>query len=1552
MLPMVLAAQTENCTISISWANVAGHGWLGDDLGGNRPSVLKLYQNATLIDTLSPADGHSGTATFSVASGTPLTLVWTEGDFDVENSFSVYAPNGAMIFQCASAVFGDGATVAVIDDPCGTCWPVQGLHVDSLGHDAVRLAWYATADEYQLVLGDFGFSPDYGNVLGVSDTTIVLEDLVPGMRYDAYLYAVCDGEALEPVRLSFTTTGLPVDEFPYYTGFEADEDAGWGVSANINQWTIGDATASEGDFALYVSNDGGQSNNYSDVPTLAYAYRSFVLDEPGLYNFSFDWRAVGDEYSDYLRVFLVPDSLADFESDVFPGTATNYMTFRYNVPTGWYDFNSTTPRHYFNQSTWQTKQASFNITAANAGTYRLTFLWCNNQAQNFPTAAAIDNVSVSRNTCPMPLGLALDAATENTLQLSWTPGGEEAAWQLSVDGGEWVTVDGEPQHTLEGLPAGSTHIIRLRAYCSDEDHSLYTSLTATTTCSDSIRVLPYTDNFEAYAAYVSSSQPGGMNPCWTKGYTGTTGDYPYVSSRDGNHYLYFFGTGLFANSDYHSYVILPPVALDINELELTFDMARNADNHNDTLVVAMASSASADADIDTIAVLTAYSRNFVRQRVRFDNYNGSYRHIALIAPRCYHNESLITNTPCVDNLSLHAIPDCTEPDSLRLVAATETTLSLAWVDAPSARVNYIVEYRQHGESEWMEADNPFSPTSTIEWLDAGTYYDVRVRSYCALGDTSYAVSNTFRTQCAVIDTFPFIEQFSNSDALACWTLVDLDGNGSTWGINASTGALESDYSNVDTTDDWAISPAILIPDDADGYQLNYQVHGTGSYYQMLLSTGGDDLSDFTTVLFDETLSGSYVTRRASLDSYAGQTIRFAIRHHTRGDIGLSIDNFSVRLIQAPTVAISGPDYTGIDSTATFYATLVEGAHEGLSHEWYSTMYDAGLAQMDVNTDNGSMSITYSAAGTDTISLSVVNDHGTSSAQKVVTIYDLQPITAFPYSTGFETSDDRSWQVIGGANTWTIGNATKHGGNASLYVSNDGGATAGYNVNNASVSYAFRSVQLYEADIYHVSFDWKADGEGTPGGDAFDYMRAFIAPATSLYVANILPGGLTATGDFAYETPEAWIDLNDNMPFVGQNSWSTKDTMLTVPSSGLYNIVFLWVNDGADGTGDAAAIDNFSISRISCPAVDNVHLDSVSPSSISLHWTAVGSEGEWIVAANGTSQVVSAPHATIGGLDEATHYTISIRAICSEGDTSAPATVYFASGADCSVRELPWSETFETWGKRYADNYLHPCWDRYFTFGPNFNLDIAINGKGYVCSDTNHSATGALMMYSAGASSSFWPYSFQSVAALPQFSLPANTEGVSVRLNARFFATGYNESGDVIDVDHMEVGYLTVNGYNYSFVPVDTINNTHSQAFVEYTVEMPTYKSTDGRLALRYSYDRDGDFYYVAIDDVSVTALGNPVSPVDPVDPVDPNGIDTSATPFEVTLHPNPATTSATLTTVEAATVTLYDIDGRTHGTWQSNGGCLTLDLNGLNHGTYIVRVVSAHGTTALKLAVQ
>ena len=169
--------------------------------------------------------------------------------------------------------------------------------------------------------------------------------------------------------------------------------------------------------------------------------------------------------------------------------------------------------------------------------------------------------------------------------------------------------------------------------------------------------------------------------------------------------------------------------------------------------------------------------------------------------------------------------------------------------------------------------------------------------------------------CDQAQTLPYFDGFEGG--MGCWTTNDADGDGYAWVDNITSEwpyqayegngcILSASYiNNVGPLepDNWAISPAIVIP--SEGAQLTFYVAAqdasyAGEHYGVYVSTSGVNPSNFT-LLYEEDLDadggprdqGTWKQKHVNLP-YGGQTIHIAIRHFNCTDMfWMLVDNVNV-----------------------------------------------------------------------------------------------------------------------------------------------------------------------------------------------------------------------------------------------------------------------------------------------------------------------------------------------------------------------------------------------------------------------------------------------------------------------------------------------------------------------------------------------------------------------------------------------------------------------------------------------------------------------------------
>lgn len=292
---------------------------------------------------------------------------------------------------------------------------------------------------------------------------------------------------------------------------------------------------------------------------------------------------------------------------------------------------------------------------------------------------------------------------------------------------------------------------------------------------------------------------------------------------------------------------------------------------------------------------------------------------------------------------------------------------------------------------WTLVENVTMPY-TFDGLDNETMYEVEVQAVCDNGETTpwcrsifttpsvcaeprelsatnissdaatlswtgYQEGYTLRYRTAERPEVILSENF-DGDNIDGWTVVDADGDGNNWyrtdrAPHSGDYVVASDSWNQNggelDPDNWLISPQLSLQGTMKVWLRSYN----GDYldkFAIYLSTTGNEVEDFTTILIDPTTApAEYVEYTADLRSYNGQLGYIAIRHFNSHDrFSLILDDFSVYNDNpAPagewqTVTVTGNtfDINGL-TAATCYEWQVQGTNcdgNGGTTEWSESAF--------------------------------------------------------------------------------------------------------------------------------------------------------------------------------------------------------------------------------------------------------------------------------------------------------------------------------------------------------------------------------------------------------------------------------------------------------------------------------------------------------------------------------------------------------------------------------------------------------------------------------------
>lgn len=210
-----------------------------------------------------------------------------------------------------------------------------------------------------------------------------------------------------------------------------------------------------------------------------------------------------------------------------------------------------------------------------------------------------------------------------------------------------------------------------------------------------------------------------------------------------------------------------------------------------------------------------------------------------------------------------------------------------------------------------------------------------------------------------------------------------------------------------------VSPAVQLPADSTGLRLYWRDkrYSMGNQnYRVLVTTGErDSLSGYDT-LYQSTLGTSWTQRSVSLADYAGQTVHIAFdvqRNSYSGSLYLSEVKMYNALVPMGTLEVPVVAATGDSVQCTVH--LAQGADSTLTYSWHSALLDSTM----VTTDSV-LTIVYPEVGSDTLTVTASNAHGTLELTSALRVHECPTVAAFPWYEDFDGYDTAAYNTC-----WTI-----------------------------------------------------------------------------------------------------------------------------------------------------------------------------------------------------------------------------------------------------------------------------------------------------------------------------------------------------------------------------------------------------------------------------------------------------------------------------------------------------------------------------------------------------
>lgn len=1112
---------------------------------------------------------------------------------------------------------------------------------------------------------------------------------------------------------------------PYSTGFEdAIDNASWQfANATVNKWCIGAAANHGGSNALYISNDGGTTNKYTDnKQTTSFAYRTFHFEAYD-YNLSFDWLGQGEDKWDGMQVLILPSNVSLEGADNTTVNLGNIKGFtikttKSQIETAGYirfhaadPYNTSYPWIYCKTSSWITETVGFTISQE--GDYNLVFIWENDGSGGVATpSASVDNIFVSKKACVDMAAPVVAEITNNSAKVTWTAATGVLGYDYIVIPASGSLDESKAQRTAlteisaSGLSANTDYVAYVRAVCED-GAGAWARATFHTDCAE--QSVPYMETFEG-------TMPAGdyvMPYCWNRI---AYGNNPHVgvddggwstSAHKGNGYLNFYG------SNNEQIAILPTLAVNANQLQVSFyyrNGSKDNTNYGTTykypkfVVGVMSDPADAKTfvTVDTLAQETSYTL----AKVYLNGVPATHNYIAIKFVGTTYSSS---SNGYVDDISVDYLPTCLPAKDIHVEATTQTSATIAWT-AGGDETQWSVKYVQSGETDTVTTQVNGTPSLTINGLKHSTSYSykVSVQSDCGNGDKAEVAATTlsFATECALLtavrDSILLdFEQYSDKQNFAdvpCWnTFAGKNNPANTWAVqsgDAYEGAMAAYLNNLSDNAKSAVlvTPELEIPEKSE---LSLYVRSGYSSSQ----TADDSLIVYINA--NPTLEGATRVGKITDLTSGYQFFRFSLETF-RGNHYVLIESYSYGSVLVDNILIS-PEPACLPPTKL---VLGDVAARQATFSWTPGKNET---QWQIVAVNNSQTVYFEETVDDTPSF---------------TLDDLEPATTDTFNITIKSVCDNvpSVEALKGTLIFTtICEPTNHTaaapGDTLLFTS--------FEADDENEAFSPDEAAYWDADK-HIC--WTNERVGGSSGNIWQVQQSsYRAHSGDQYLtipnsSNDRPKVLFALPAMTFSAGQEigldfWLkgDSSDSL-IVYVNSTASLEGATRVGCTGKLksdyvhyefdliqtlegvNYILLYIEHQISGD---TYLDDIVVRMLpNCRKVKSAEITDIATTSAKLAWKKAYEENTWnVVVKNGKDTLLNTqattPSVLLENLTPATKYTldVTIAAVCDGVEAAEKYDGQLSFTTECEViTAFPWREGFESMptGSSTSDGPL--CWN--------------------------------------------------------------------------------------------------------------------------------------------------------------------------------------------------------------------------------------------------------------------
>ena len=627
------------------------------------------------------------------------------------------------------------------------CSVPVGLTANEITTNTATLSWTpGTSTTFNVYYKEYNDTA-YSEVLALSDTFLLLEDLIHSTQYQWYVVAVCDDGSLQTSEeVTFYTACAAIDTLPYFVDFEVSAPG----STLPYCWTRGNEYSGY----PYIYN----YNAYQGENTLYFYYTNTValpqLDDEAIdiheVQLSFYAQAYSTGTSLQVGVMTNPYSSSTFVPVGSPITLTDaYM--RYEVTFASYTGNGKYIA-FRNPDEWET--------------------------------IYIDNVTLENlPDCSRPESVWAQTIDSSSITVAWSALENQYSWEvvLGPHGFNPDTVTAEtattPSYTFDNLSTNTLYDVYVRTEC-DEGFSPWSNVMTFLTPNTTPATVPYVCGFE------DSEE----NANWTFVQGGQTNRWfidSAIVTMDGSAYSMYISSDSGATNAYNtgatsvSWAYRDIQFSDANEFELAFDWKGEGESSYDYLRVYIGNPAPVtegnNSQPSGATQLAQLNQSSNWQHASF-SLGSAYSNTTKRLFFMWRNDSSLGTNPAatIDNITITDIA-CAQP--VNVTAVTVDTASATISFTPGNADDDAWEMMYGTSDSTMTTVDLTTTTITLEELTPATSYNVYVRTLCSEGDTSaWSPVLTFQTECVTINSVPRFWDFESNNISgttayplpACW----------------------------------------------------------------------------------------------------------------------------------------------------------------------------------------------------------------------------------------------------------------------------------------------------------------------------------------------------------------------------------------------------------------------------------------------------------------------------------------------------------------------------------------------------------------------------------------------------------------------------------------------------------------------------------------------------------------------------------------------------------------------------------------------------------------